>query len=463
MTHQQDGPFTAPTRARAAFGLLIIALGSMLGPLDAAVNVAFPVITDAFALRTSDIQWIVIVYVLAQSCMSVVFGKMGDLYGHRRVFMYGAGIAAVVHLLAGFAPTYGWLVMFRLLQGLAIGVAMSCGPALATFLFPPSQKRMALGIYTMLFAIGLAVGPLIGGALIEMFGWPSVFWYRAPLALFACAFALTLPVRHVEPLHKVKFDLAGALFLILSLASFVAFTSIARRAGDFPLLAVVLFLTWIALTWAFVKIEKNAEEPVVKVDYYRNPIFAGIQFSALAIAFFGFTVFLLVPYLTLARGDLNLFEAGVTLALYPVGTICAGFLGARFSRRVSSMTLVKSGLMIAAVGLLLTSFVTHGTHVVWLAAALAITGFGLGTFQVGNLDVTTSILPEGDRGVAGSLVNVARLLGIVIGAALISWLYDALGGEEAGMAAFRDTFLIMGVLLVILTVTLSLTTFRKAR
>ena len=132
----------------------------MLGPLDSAVNIAFPAITTAFGLRVSDIQWVVICYVLAQSCFSIVFGKLGDLYGHRRVFMVGAGLATIIHALAGFAPNYPALVAMRGLRGIAIGIAMSCGPALATFLYPPARKRAALSFYTMLFGVGLAIGPL---------------------------------------------------------------------------------------------------------------------------------------------------------------------------------------------------------------------------------------------------------------------------------------------------------------
>lgn len=448
------------SRHRALYGLLVVSLGSMMGPLDGAVNVAFPVITNAFALRISDIQWIVIAYVLAQSCVTIVFGNLGDLYGHKRIFLIGAAACALIHLGAGFAPTYGALVAMRALQGLSVGIALSCGPAIVTFLYPPSQKRYALGLFTMLFGLGLAIGPAFGGWLLEHYGWPAVFWYRTPIAASAFILAMFLRLDHRKPANQQPFDLSGAFYLIGVLASFVALLALTRRASN-ALTPIGLFALWLVLTWLFVRHEKAAPNPVVNVRYYTNPVFAGIQLTTVAVNFFLFGIFLLLPYMLGARGDVSLFWSGLVLAIYPCGTVTGGYLGGRLSRSISSLALVRIGLAIMACGLIAIGFFGSLQSILPAAVFLYVTGLGLGVFQVGNLDLTTSILSAGERGVAGSLVNVARLLGIVSGAAGITWLFDLLDRHGNHLPAFRDTFVFLGGALLVFGLLVNVTVFRK--
>ena len=446
-------------RYRAMYGMLVVSLGSLMGPLDAAVNVAFPVITRHFELRISDIQWIIIVYVLAQSCFTIVFGRLGDLYGHRRIFMIGAAGCAIVHLLAGFAPTYGALVALRMLQGIAIGIALSCGPAIVTFLYPPAQKRYALGLFTMLFGLGLAIGPVAGGLLLEHYGWPAVFWYRVPLAVAALVLAIWLPLPHAPGKQKPHFDILGAFYLVVVLGSFVALISMTRQSAS-ALAPLALLVIWALATWIFVRHENAVAQPVIQVSHYANPLFAGIQLTTIAVNFFLFVIFLMLPYLLSARGDITLIGSGLIIAIYPCGTITGGLLGGRLSRAVSSISLVRISMIVMSAGLLLIGLTGPLPSILPFLVFLFLTGLGLGLFQVGNLDLTTSILSENDRGVAGSLVNVGRLLGIVIGAATITWLFDVLNtGDE--LVAFRQTYVLLGVALVLFGVLMDVLVFRK--
>lgn len=461
LERQQDG---GAARGRVAFAMIVISMGAMLGPLDSAVNVAFPMITKHFNLQVSDIQWIVIVYVLCQSSLSVVFGKLGDIHGHRRIFALGCAACALIHLAAGFAPSYPALVALRGLQGLAIGIGMSCGPALATLLYPPEQKRRALAIYTMLFGAGLAIGPLLAGVLIERFGWPSVFWYRAPLALFAFCFVFVLPEGERPAAVSKSFDWAGAVLLFLTLTSFVITLSLLRHAMSMPFLLLLASTAFAIALYFFIQTEIRASDPVVHVRFYRNPSFAGIQAATLGVNFFAFGVFLLAPYLLVALPGVTLIQAGFLLALYPCGQICGGLLCSRMPKRFGSFLLVKSGLLISAGGLCAAGLAASFASPLWLSIAFIVAGMGLGIFQSGNLDLTTTILPPGARGVAGSLVNVARLLGIVTGAALITLLYDAMrvlaGG---GLNVFAAVYLTLGAGLLLMTFILSLTALRAIK
>src|SRR5690554_6901971 len=182
-----------PSERRALLGLAIVCLGALLSPLDTTVNTAFPVITEAFSLPLADIQWVVIPYVLAQAIFAIVFGHLGDRFGHRRIFALGLLACALAHAAVALAPDYRVLVSMRVFQGAAVGMTVACAPALATLLFPPSGKALALARYAAVFSLAMALGPWIGGLLLGAFDWPSVFWFRVPIALVVLALVPLLP------------------------------------------------------------------------------------------------------------------------------------------------------------------------------------------------------------------------------------------------------------------------------
>ena len=131
--------------ARTRLALAIICLGSLLAPFDTTVNTAFPVITAAFSLPLRDIQWVVIPFVLAQSSFALIFGHLGDRFGHRRIFALGLGASVLAHAAVALAPDFPTMVAMRMFQGAAVGIAVSCGPALATLLYAPADKARANG------------------------------------------------------------------------------------------------------------------------------------------------------------------------------------------------------------------------------------------------------------------------------------------------------------------------------
>ena len=153
---------------------LAVGLGTLVVPLDSAVNVAFPHITAAFGLDIPQIQWIVIFYTVTYASLMLVFGRIGDIFGHRPVFILGAGVSVVAFVGCGAASSYGWLLAARVLQGIGAALLLSCGPALITEAAPEAMRPRMLGLYTMMFGMGSALGPLLAGALIARWGWSAV-------------------------------------------------------------------------------------------------------------------------------------------------------------------------------------------------------------------------------------------------------------------------------------------------
>ena len=198
--------------------MLVVALGTLVVPFDSSVNFAFPFITRAFGLPIPAIQWVVIAYTLTYAALMLVFGRVGDMLGYRRIFLAGSLWSAVAFVLCALAPSYGALLAARVLQGVGAALVLSCGPALATSLHPESARTRILGIYTMAIGIGGALGPLIAGLLVPLIDWPAVFWFRAPLALSAFLLAWLLPA-DARPAHRERFDAAGGVLLVLAISA----------------------------------------------------------------------------------------------------------------------------------------------------------------------------------------------------------------------------------------------------
>src|ERR1700736_226466 len=168
--------------ARQGLRRLVGGLGTSVVPLDTAVNIAFPAITGSFGLPIQMIQWVVICYVLTYASLMLAFGRVGDIFSHGRVFRIGLLWSSAAYLLCALAPSYAWLLFCRFLQGIGAALIVSCAPALVTGLFPEDKRSRAIGVFTVMYAIGSAAGPLLGGVLVQLWGWQAVFWFRAPIA-----------------------------------------------------------------------------------------------------------------------------------------------------------------------------------------------------------------------------------------------------------------------------------------
>src|SRR4029077_9139658 len=178
------------------------------------VNIAFPDITGSFGLPIAMIQWVVICYVLTHAGLMLAFGRGGDMWSHALVFRAGLAWSVVAFLLCAAAPAFGWLLFFRFLQGIGAGLVIRCAAALVTSLYPEARRSHAVGIFTLIFALASASGPLIGGVLVARWGWPAVFWFRAPIALASLLFLRGLPAAAAGAAGE-RFDVLGALLLAL--------------------------------------------------------------------------------------------------------------------------------------------------------------------------------------------------------------------------------------------------------
>jgi MFS family permease len=440
---------TEPVSPDAPAGLLhskgwqvaLIGLGTATAQLDTSVNIAFPAITGWFDLTIGDIQWVVISYVLTYASLLLVLGRIGDTIGHALVYRTGLIWSAVALLLVSCSPGYGAMLVFRCLQGIGAALVLSCGAALVTSLYGEERRGRALGIYTMMMAFGLMLGPLIGGTLTAIWDWPAVFWFRIPIAIAALVLLRGMPV---SPPHRPRdrVDVPSGIALILGL---VTMLMALNRLREFS--AVWLGLLSALAFAGFVLRQSRAERPIIALAVFRLPGFAMLNLVSVLTNIAAFSVWLLVPYYLARVPGYSLAESGAILAAGAAGAVLAGPIGGRLiGRRISAERLAIAGAAGIGAGLLLLGAWTEQTPTALRVAGLVVQGAGLGLFQLAYSDIVTVALPLRDRGVAGSLALLTRTLGTVSAASLVLMVFEILQTKHGFFAAFHQTFQLAALL-----------------
>ena len=425
---------------RPAFGLAIVGLGASLAPLDIAVNVALPAITRHFGLEIGDVQWLVVCYVLVYGSLMLVCGKLGDLFGHRLIFRIGLLVSAIGCAACAAAPDWPLFLWARAAQGVGTALALSCTPALAITVFPAGQRLRALAGFAMTMSLAAAIGPFVGGAVVELWGWPAVFWMRVPLALVTLVLASLLPAPKPE---SRPFDAAGAMLLAATMSTLLLSLVLSQRPAVPGWWAAVLFAAALGLLYGYIGRTRTVTEPIIRPGLFADAAFAVPNVMNVFANLAGFAILLLTPYYLVNVLKLSALMSGVVLALAFSGGLggapMAAFLVPRIGRRRTAF----AGVALVGLGLLPLGFTGAETAVPVVAALLIVEGFGQGLLTVAYTDLVTDTLPVRDRGVSGSLALLTRTLGIVSGASILTALY-AHAASAGFLAGYRFAFTVAG-------------------
>lgn len=437
---KRDHPYSPGLLNARPWQVAMIGLGTAATQLDTSVNVAFPAITRGFDLSIGDIQWVVICYVLTYASLLLALGRIGDTVGHALVFRIGLIWSTVALLLVACSPSFGAMLFFRFLQGIGAALVLSCGAALVTSLYGEERRSHALGIYTMMLAIGLMLGPLLGGALTAAWDWPAVFWFRAPVAVAALLLCRGLPAPQRQAADR--FDILGGAALVSGLITMLLAINRIREFSAiwFALLSAAAFA-------AFILRERRATRPIIEIDILSQPGFALLNLVSVLVNLAAFSVWLLVPYVLARVPGTSLTESGIILATAAAGAVLAAPIGGRIAgRHISTERLAIAGAAAVGGGLLLVGAWTEQTATILRIAGLAVQGVGLGLFQLAYSDIVTAALPVRDRGVAGSLVLLTRTLGTVTAASVVLLVFGILNTRHGFLEGFQRTFQLAAML-----------------
>ncbi|HLC25651.1 MAG TPA: MFS transporter [bacterium] len=401
--------------------LLVIGVSSFMGALDiAVVNIVLPVIQKDLSTSVRAVQWISVAFLVTASGLLPVFGRLGDLWGHRTIFLCGIFVFTLFTLLCGLAPTVGWLIVFRVLQAVGSAMVVSVATALLIRHFPPEHRGRVLGLQLTMTYLGLITGPTLGGLAAQFWNWRVAFWINAPvgIALFLSAWWVLPKGVHGE---RERFDVAGAVMLFTAVVSgLLGITGVGGRAGAGGQAGLLLLgvLSGVCFARRELRLESRGEPALIRLSLFRNTAFslsAGVALAGYTCEYFVIFLspFYLMRVLGLSGGLAGLLLTAKSVVMVFVAPVCGNL-----SDRVGPRPLSLAGMGCYAASLTLQARLTGESPLLWVAALLILTGIAIGFFVSPNNSAMMGAVPPSDQGVASAVLALVRNLGIALGVAL---------------------------------------------
>jgi EmrB/QacA subfamily drug resistance transporter len=419
-------------RSRRRLILAICCMSLLIVGLDnTIVNVALPSIGRDLHTTVAGLQWTVDAYTLVLASLLMLSGSMGDKFGRRRVFKLGLTLFTLASLLCSVAPSLGWLIAFRMLQGVGGSMLNPVAMSIIRNVFTDARERaQAIGMWGATVGVSLALGPVVGGALVESAGWRSIFWINIPVGLLALALTIRFVPESRAPRPR-RLDAVGQVLVIVLLASLTYAIIEAPSAGWGSTQSVLLFALAAAALAGLLVYEPRRSDPLLELRFFRSVPFSSASATAVcAFAALGVFLFLNTLYLqdvrrlsALSAGLYTLPIAIMTLFLSPLSGRLVGNRGPRIS-------LLLGGAGIGLGGVLMTS-IGHDTPLLALFPAYVIFGSGFGMVNPPITNTAVTGMPADQAGVAAAVASTSRQVGQTLGVAVAGALVATGAGSVA--------------------------------
>jgi EmrB/QacA subfamily drug resistance transporter len=417
---ENASPEGSPTRRQRLLILGICCLSLLIVGLDSTiVNVALPAIRNDLHASVSGLQWVIDAYTLVLASLLMLSGSTADRIGRKRVFQTGLVVFSLGSLLCGIAPTLGLLVAFRVLQAIGGSMLNPVAMSIIRNVFDdPRERAVAIGMWGAVFGLSMALGPILGGALVDSVGWRSVFFVNVPIGAVALVLTAAL-VPESRAAHPRRLDPVGQLLVIAALASLTYGIIEAPRAGWTSPGILALFAFSLASFVTLVLYELRRREPLLEMRFFRSAPFSGASTIAIcAFAALGGFLFLNTLYLQGVR-HLSPFHAGLYLLPMAVMVlVCAPLSGRIVSRRGARIPLVIASCAVIVSALMLTQL-TPTTAPAYLLVAYFVFGIGSGMINPPITNTAVSGMPGSQAGVAAAIASTSRSVGLTLGVAVI--------------------------------------------
>lgn len=425
---------SGPDQSGKWWVLIAIGIGAFMSALDGSViNTTLPILTKDLGSNVAASEWIVTVYLLVLSGLLLSFGRLGDLQGHKRVYLAGFGIFVVSSAFCGMAPSVPLLVGFRALQALGAAMLSANSPAILTKNFPARQRGQALGLQATMTYLGLTVGPSLGGWLAQQFSWRAVFYINVPVGLIAFLLSLRFIATDRPAEITERFDLKGACAFLAGLVVLLFGLNQGHALGwASPLILGSLIAAPLILA-AFIQIERQAAAPMLDLSLFRSPVFSGAAASAVLNYICIYVVTFLMPYYLLRGLGLEPARAGLLLTAMPIVMAIVAPLSGTLSDHIGGYWLTVTGMGLLSAGMYLLSGLSAQTGPAGIALRLAVVGLGTGVFISPNTSALMGAAPRNRQGIASGILATARNFGMVLGVGLAGAIFTTLagGGETA--------------------------------
>ncbi|MCX6347041.1 MAG: MFS transporter [Actinobacteria bacterium] len=404
--------------------VIVVALGTFMSALDGSiVNISLPAISSYFNITITTVEWVVLSYLIIISSLLLTFGRLGDLYGHKKIYIIGFAIFTLGSFLCALSSSIILLVIFRALQAVGAGMLMSMGPAIIILNAPANRRGRYLGIIGISVSIALSIGPVLGGFLTSIFGWQSIFLINIPIGVIAFIWALkVLPT--AEQAEKHPFDFIGAIILFFALIGIIFPLSFIDKLGISNPLMIGSFVLGTCLLILFVFVELRIKHPMFDFSLFKSRVFLMGNISLLLNFIAQFMIILIIPFYLIQFRNFSASAAGLILIANPVIVLLVTPISGYLTDRYDTRYICSSGMILITTGLFLLGFLNENSNIASIILYLAIIGLGIGMFQTPNNYAIMCSVSQNRSGTASSMLATMRNLGMVLGASLSGSLFS---------------------------------------
>ena len=406
--------------------LLTVIIGTFLGRLDQTiVNLALPKIISDFGITVSAAGWIATAYILANAVFVPIWGKLGDTIGRKKVYIWGFSIFILGSALAGLSWNLSSMIVFRVIQSIAGSADYPTAMAILAVTFRQGKERaQALGIWSSSFAAAIVFGPLLGGPLIDNFGWRSVFLVNIPIGILGIVMAIRFINESRSEQKTTYFDWWGALTLGGMLSSLVLVLDQGTTWGWMSANSLMCYMSMAVLFIVFIKIEHKVPEPIVDLKFFKIPAFVNVLVNNF-IVFMGMMggVFL-IPIFAQTFLGYNATQAGYLFVPMAIALMIASPIGGQLTGRVQSRYVIFASTLVAAIGIFLLHGLDPKSSALAIAIPLSIMAFGMGFGMAQRTNVVASVVPQNEIGIASSILALVRNISGAFGIAIFATILE---------------------------------------
>lgn len=404
--------------------LIAVGTGSLMAALDGSVvNTILPVLRDNFHSSVASIQWVTTIYLIVLSGFLLTFGRLGDLYGHKKIYLWGFLVFIISSALCGVAWSIPTLIIFRATQAVGGAMLASNAPAIVTSNFPAEQRGRAIGLTSTMTYLGLTIGPSLGGWLTQLYGWRMVFYINMPIGAIASIIGLLFISTNITLDKEQRFDILGALLFLGGLSSLLLGLNKGAELGWSSPTIIGLITGAFILFITFIFIESRSVSPMLDLSLFRVPLFTMSGISALMNYICIYSVMFLLPFYLIQGREFKPAQAGLLLTVQPIIMAIVAPISGVISDTHGSRKPGMIGMAFLSLGLFMLGKLEPDTAIPFIICALILTGFGTGVFISPNTSALLGSAPKSRQGIASGIQAAARNVGMVLGIGIVGAIF----------------------------------------
>lgn len=403
--------------------LATVIIGTFLGGLNQSIsNLALPKIMVDFGITVSMAGWISTAYIIANAVLVPVWGKLGDRIGRKKIYILGFTIFIFGSILTGLAWNFSSMIVFRVIQAIAISADYPTAMAIIAVTFREGKERaQALGIWSATFAVSSVFGPLIGGPIIDTFGWRAVFFLSIPTGIVGIIMASTFIKESINEKANSIFDFKGAITLGLALTSLVLVLEKGNEWGWSSSNALIAYFAVLIFGFIFYRNEKGHEDPIVDFKFFKNPVFVGTLANNFIVFMGMMGAMFLIPLFVQTYLGYGATETGYLFMPMAFFMMLSSQIGGRLVGKIKGNYVIFISTLIAAIGIFLFGvFIDPKSTALDIIIPLSIMAFGLGLGMSQRTGAIASSVPTHEVGIASSVLALARNIAGAFGIAIFS-------------------------------------------